>query len=245
MAQDVPGTRHRRFPATMQGARRVAVRFVPIVGWGLTIYEVGSLIDGAIPDTTQIQWMIDDLNGRAGEYAWSGEIIHGAGNGVNTGQLINQYWGQPSLPMRLQANAARSEILADTARQVQLQALPTGNEALAEALRDRANTTIGHINSAVANGDEAQVQEILDEYRAESARQEEEFRQANASAPPTSEVTEGNVSIVGQCRPIRLCFWPSGRYRNNTTLRREYERQLANQERGLNAMAPADVVSNR
>ncbi|MCU0828546.1 MAG: polymorphic toxin type 15 domain-containing protein [Tabrizicola sp.] len=57
--------------------------------------------------------------------------------------------------------------------------------------------------------------------------------------------TPGDVRITGGCSPIRICFWPGADIRNNATKMREFRRQLALQERGLNALPPSSVVSNR
>jgi Novel toxin 15 len=57
--------------------------------------------------------------------------------------------------------------------------------------------------------------------------------------------TEGQVRVTGACVPIRLCFWPGAAIRNNATKMREFRRQRAIQERGLNALSPSTVVSNR
>lgn len=220
---------------------RVGARFVPVIGWGLLAYDIVNLL----PSETLIGPQIAEMRGRAGVYAWDGGSYLSAANGTNTNYLIGHSGLSGSaLDLQLAANAARSEIFADTARQLELQTLPYDNTALAGAFIDRADTTVGHINAAAARGDAAEIEAILEEYRAESARQEEEFRAGLTAIPAVGPTEEGNVSVTGTCRPIRICFWPAARFRRGR-LGREFERQLENQQNAINAMSPATLVSNR
>ena len=73
----------------------------------------------------------------------------------------------------------------------------------------------------------------------------ESVESAPVSPAPVTGPTSGQVRISGQCRPIRICFWPRAKFRNNPRLRREYERQLRLQERGINAMPPGQLAQNR
>lgn len=68
--------------------------------------------------------------------------------------------------------------------------------------------------------------------------------EAVLTPPVETGVTDENVRVTGGCRPLQICFTPQAKFRRQP-LRREYDRQLRLQERGLNAMAPGDIVQNR
>lgn len=245
MPQDEPPPSTNRLARMPALVRRLGGRAIPVVGTGLLVVDALCLIHGLIPEQTKIGNMIQGLDGRADDYAWSGEVLRGAGDGLETASIINDYWGDPSQLIGLQANAARSEILSDTARQIELQALPTGNEPLAETLQHRRDTAVGYINSAVAEGAPEVVQQVLEDDRAESARQEAEFQARSQQIPPLpSGASAEPVRVTGSCRPVRLCFWPATNARRQP-LRREFERQLEAKERVINADLLGDQVGNR
>ncbi|MEJ6392363.1 polymorphic toxin type 15 domain-containing protein [Gymnodinialimonas sp. 2305UL16-5] len=233
MPQDAPTTFNRiaRAPAAMA---RVGVRLIPIVAVPSTIYEGIMLIDALIPAQHKIETHIGNLRSQAESFAPGGDGY------LRQSQLAEQY--PEAGEVLLGSMEAQSHVFADTADQIALQALPGADEAHADALTHRMNETNRLLGQAASS---EEVDEILAAYREESARQEEEFRQALAQqtiVPPPPEA-EGDVRIAGQCRRIVVCFWPGEQYRRNP-LRREYERQLRNQQDGINAMLPQDLVQN-
>lgn len=83
-------------------------------------------------------------------------------------------------------------------------------------------------------------------------REKERYQRAvdEAVANPSGRTqpavpTPGDVRITGGCRQITLDFCPRPHIKNDPTKMREFRRQLALQERSLNALPPSTVASNR
>ena len=94
----------------------------------------------------QIKWLyshlVDDYRGIAGDYA----VGEWGRQGIEAQRIHNQYFNDPSLSLRLARSQAISDVWADAANQIELQALPNANVNLGNALVDRANVTRGHLN---------------------------------------------------------------------------------------------------
>lgn len=124
-----------------------------------------------------------------------------------------------------------------------LKSIPTSGlarEAALGAVADTERANPGLYNQMM-RGDQTATQQFQDAVDAAVANPQAR----NVTPPVQAEVTAENVRVTGGCRPIRICFWPGRNFRNNPNLRREYDQQLRQQQDGLNAMAPGQVVSNR
>lgn len=212
---------------------RLGARVIPVVAIPSAIYEGITLIDMLIPAQYKITTHIGNLRGQAGRMAPGGDFYQIATERVASYPEIADFY--------MHNYDAQRQVYLDTANQIELQALPFGDEGQADELTARmqeTNRMLGRASSV------EETDQILSSYEAESARQEAEFRAAQEAVPQVGPEAEENVRITGECGSIRICFWPRDpKYRRNP-LRREYERQLRNQQDGINNMAPDDLVRN-